>query len=618
MATQTAPNPVREKLMKGLAYQKSGEIEKAQRCYKQVLKKTPNNPDALNLIGVTYRQLGFPKRAIEFIQKAIASNPNQSSFYANLARAMMDVGTDPDSLLAVSHKALSLNPVEREALNIKGIALTSLERWEEAEVTFQTVLKSFPNFGDAVQNFGLLLRKQKEHERALDLFNRAIQLMPGVAINYVERARCRLELEDLKVSRQELQDALARFPENADLQHEYARMCFKSGAVAEGLPYAERAIHENEKDPHRRVTFGVMQYSVGNFEAAIQSLDTARQLSPADMPTAEWNLSLSLMAAGRLKEAWEYHEARFRDDLSTVVCREFDVPKWDGEPARDSTVMIWNDQGVGDAIRNASLVHSVLENHEDVIFEAPVKLYPLFKRSFPDAKVRPSKFDVETKMPTIDDYDCHCCVADLGAYYRREITDFQCGRAPFLSFDKEKAQLFHTRLGAAGEKPVVGVSWRSGNLAPWRARWYLSILDFSPILETPDITFVNLQYGALEKELTWLREAKNINLHAWDDIDLRDDLDSAAALTACVDLVITANTSVGDLAGALDVPCWRFGSISTVILLGEQNPPWYPSTTYYKIQPDERAVDIVPALCVDLAAWEATANIGARKERLGL
>ncbi|MDN3718843.1 tetratricopeptide repeat protein [Roseibium salinum] len=69
MATQTAPNPVREKLLKGLSYQKSGEFEKAQRQYKQVLKKAPHNADALHLLGVTYRQLGFPKRAIEYIQK---------------------------------------------------------------------------------------------------------------------------------------------------------------------------------------------------------------------------------------------------------------------------------------------------------------------------------------------------------------------------------------------------------------------------------------------------------------------------------------------------------------------------------------------------------------------
>ena len=139
MATQTAPNPLREKLVKGLSYHQSGEIEKAQRCYKLVLKKAPTNPDALNLLGVTYRQLGSPKKAVEYIQKAIAQNPNQASFYANLARAMMDIGTDSESMLAVSEKALSLNPKEREALNIKAIALTGLQQFEEAEAIFSLI-----------------------------------------------------------------------------------------------------------------------------------------------------------------------------------------------------------------------------------------------------------------------------------------------------------------------------------------------------------------------------------------------------------------------------------------------------------------------------------------------
>lgn len=618
MATQTANNPAREKMLKGLSYQKSGEIEKAQRCYKQVLKKSPNHPDALHLLGVTYRQQGYPKRAVEYIQKAIKANSNQAPFYANLARAMMDIGTDPGSLVAVSDKALSINPTEREALNIKGISLTALEEWETAEETFHTLLKSHPGFAEGYQNYGLLMRKQKEFEKAALFFQKAVQMMPEVVVNYVELARCRMELEDFQKSLPELVLALKKFPKDGDILHEYARLNFKMGEVQRGLPYAEEAISENPLDPHRRVTLGVMRYSVGDFSGAIDALNSAREVAKTDIAAADWNLSLSHMAAGDLEKAWQFHKARFADDAATVVRRVFDVPEWDGSPLSNKKIMIWNDQGVGDAIRNATLVHDVLKVHDDVIFEAPIKLASLFKRSFPDALVRPSHFDAKSFEATIHDYDTHCCVTDLVGYFRKDFASFSQARRPYLKFDLEKARLLHDRLGKNADKPVVGVAWRSGNLAPWRARWYLSIMDFGPIFETPEVTFVNLQYGALEKEINWVRKAKGIDFHAWEDVDLRDDMETAAALTACVDLVITANTSVGDLAGALDIPCWRFGSLSTVILLGQENPPWYPSTKYFRITPDQRAQDIVPDLEKELRAFVSTIDIEQRRDRLQL
>jgi len=619
MATQTAANPLREKLLKGLAYQKSGEFEKAQRCYKQVLKKVPKNADALHLLGVTYRQLGFPKRALEYIQKAIEINPGQAPFYANLARTMMDIGSDPDSLVAVSKKALSLNPNETEALNIKGIALTTLEEWDEAEQTFETLIALRPGFGDAYQNFGLLLRKQKKFEQALTFFERAVEMLPNSAINYVGRARCRIELDQLKQSEEELTVALQKFPDDADLAHEFARLCFKNGEIDEGLPFIERALEYAPKDPDIHVTYGVMLHSNGRFGDATTALRRAADLFPASQrATAEWNLSLAYFANGQMEEGWDLHKSRLDANLATVIQRKFDVPEWEGEDIGKKSILVWNDQGIGDAIRNVSVVHDLCDRFENVILEAPVKLEPLFKRSFPEIVVRPSQFDRETLEATRDDFDTHCCISDLGFHLRRNVSDFEAARRPFLNFNREKSLEFIERLGPAADKPIVGVSWRSRNLAPARARWYLSITDFSPVIETEGVTFVNLQYAALEKELRWAKEAKGVTLHNWDDVDLMDDLDTAAALTACMDLVVSANTSVADLTGGLDVPCWRFGSISTVILLGQQNSPWYQSTKYYRIKPDQRAKDIVPDLADDLENWIKTADTTARRERLGL
>ena len=137
----------------------------------------------------------------------------------------MDLRSDPDSLLAVSKQSPVAQPKEKEALNIKGIALMALGQSDEAEEIYQRLLVDHPNFGDAYRNYGLLLRNNGDYEKALAFFNKAALLSPDNPENYIERARCRLETKDLKNSQKELTYALARFPDNADLKHEAAVSC---------------------------------------------------------------------------------------------------------------------------------------------------------------------------------------------------------------------------------------------------------------------------------------------------------------------------------------------------------------------------------------------------------
>ncbi|MEP4034018.1 tetratricopeptide repeat protein [Roseibium polysiphoniae] len=619
MAPKTAANPLMEKMHKALAYQKQGEIEKAQRLYKLVLKKVPNNPDANHLLGVCYRQLGFPKRAMEYIQKAIKLADDRAPFYANLARTMSDLpGTTPETTLAVTQKALSLDPNIIEAQNLHAIALSKLDRLEEAEEIFQRLIVRNPEHPDAYRNYGILLRDNGDHDKATVLLFKCTQLEPENSDNHVQLARARHEAEQFKQSEGELEAALARFPDDGDICHQMARLQFKLGEAVKGLPYAQKAVKLRPNDPHSHVTLGVHLHSLGRFDEAVKYLSEGVRLSKTPLPAADWNIAIALLAAGRFKEGWAQHAARLEDPTSTSVKRTFEVPEWDGAPLDGRKLLLWNDQGIGDAIRNASFVDELTHFGGKIVLETAEKLVPLCQRSFDAVEVRKGQYDPDSLEATADDYDLHFCLADSGKYLRPDVNSFHKAKSPYLRFDRDRAQDYLARMGAKSEKPLIGIAWRSGNLATWRARWYLSAPEAKPILETPDAIFVNLQYGALARELEFIREGLGVDMQAWDDIDLKDDMDAAAAMTACVDLVITANTSVGDLAGALAVPCWRFGSVHTVILMGEQNPPWFPNTTYYRIQPEERATDVAPRIAADLKDWVGNADISPRMHRLGL
>lgn len=618
MATQTAPNPLREKLVKGLSYHQSGEIEKAQRCYKLVLKKAPTNPDALNLLGVTYRQLGSPKKAVEYIQKAIAQNPNQASFYANLARAMMDIGTDSESMLAVSEKALSLNPKEREALNIKAIALTGLQRVEEAEAIFKSLLLSNPNHGEVYTNYGLLLRKNNRFEEALTFFKRAEILAPDNVENCIEQARCRLELKQFDASLEAIDKALERFKDNPLLLHEKARVLFSISRAHEGLKYAEEAVRGTPGNYHCKVTLGVHYLMLGRGQDSIDILQKAKEEAPGGVISGlDWNLSLAYLSMGNLETGWDIHAARFEDKKATSQRREFPKPEWEGEDISDKTVLLWGDQGLGDALKCGTMFLDIQARAKKLILEVSAKSVPFFQNSFPEILVRPGT-PKDDQAPEDADYDITANMVDLARYFRRDFESFKKAPYPVYKFNQEKAREYLGRLPDADKKPIIGVSWRSRNLEKYRARYYLSAPDFAPILDAEDAIYVNLQYMALQKELDFLVARSEGKFTYFPDVDLFNDLMAAADLTAICDVVVSANTSVADMAGILGVPCVRFGPVEPALLLGQANPPWYPSMKYIYIDETHPTVEMVPQVIQVMREELAAGYPGKRNKRLGL
>ncbi|MBN9669925.1 tetratricopeptide repeat protein [Roseibium aggregatum] len=621
MATQTAlkpaQDPIREKLIKGLSYQQAGEIERAKRLYKQVLKKAPKNADALHLLGVSYRQQGYPKRALEYIGKAIAVDPNQSPFYANLARTMLDLGTDADSLLAVVNKALTLNPKEREARNIKGIALTRKQEFAEAEYIFQSLVVEYPDFADAYQNFGTLLMDAKQEEHAINFFTKVLMLDPDNVDAYIQRARCRMKLKQYEPSQYELSEALEKFPGNSDIEHEAARLLFSMNETRKGVEYARKSLASDPENYHKAITLGVCLLMYGAVEEALETVLLAQKLSPPDNTTVKWNLSLVYLANGDLKNGWAYHRARFEDPATNVHKRKFEVPEWQGEDISDKTVLVWTDQGLGDALKSGTMLPELISRAGKVIVELSEKGAKFMQYSFPEAVFRRSAMN-EDMTAKNSDYDLHVNIGDMVDFFRQDLDAFKNAPCPVYTFEKDRARAYLNRLPGHEAKPVIGFSWRSKNLAANRARYYLSAPGIAPVLESRDAIFVNLQYSALDKELDFFKAQFPERFNVLEDVDLFDDLLGAAALTACCDFVVSANTSVADMAGILDVPAIRFGQQEPALLLGQKNPPWYPSMTYMHPYVDRPCSDFVPEIIAELDRHLEDWTPERRNKRLGI
>ncbi|NBN78328.1 tetratricopeptide repeat protein [Microvirga tunisiensis] len=620
MNVKSAAAGTLETLRKALALQQAGEIEKAQRLYKAVLKKNPTSADALNLLGVTYRQLGFPKRAVEFIRKAIALAPDRGPYHANLARALSDLPeTTPQEILEAAERALGFAPQLPEARNLKAISLTKLGREAEAEELLLKLIADQPSYADAYRNYGILLRDREDHQKALEFFDTAVQLDPSNAETWVQRARARFELEQYDQDLRELLVAEKLFPQNGDIQHELARLYFRIGDSHLGLPHAEAAVAAEPTNAGRLVTLGVIYQTLRRSKDALDALAKARANWFEDIPTAEWNMSLAYLGLGNLELGWKMHSARFRTGLSSTLARKFERPEWDGSDLSGKTILLWNDQGVGDAFRSGTMIPEIIAQAGHVIVELSQKLLPPFQRSFPEATVRLATFESVTLKATQHDYDCQICISDLAHYLRKDFPSFRKARHPVFRFNQDRAREFHDRIPDARAKPVVGVSWRSRNLSPARAKSYLSVPEFAPIVETPGIIFVDLQYIAIAREIDFLVKGRGANLVHFEDVDQFNNLEDAAALANCCDLVLTVNTSVSDIAGSHGLPCWTFGQEVPQFMLGQEVTPWYDDFNYTVLEPGQPVVTLVPELVSRLEHWrDHDWSPEARLTRLGL
>jgi hypothetical protein len=158
-------------------------------------------------------------------------------------------------------------------------------------------------------------------------------------------------------------------------------------------------------------------------------------------------------------------------------------------------------------------------------------------------------------------------------HLRKRLADFP--RAAFLKADPERRAGYRARLEALGPGPYVGICWRSMVMGAKRGKYYSPIDAWGPVLKLPGITFVNLQYGVVADELARAREQHGITIHNFAELNLKDDLDGAAALTDACDLVISAPTAAAALAGALGRETWFLVASRVWPQLGTEQYPWY-------------------------------------------
>jgi hypothetical protein len=279
-----------------------------------------------------------------------------------------------------------------------------------------------------------------------------------------------------------------------------------------------------------------------------------------------------MLYIGGLAEGWKDWLLRHETDKKS----RFIQPWWDGSDPQGKTILVWNEQGLGDEIIFASMLPELQAQDAKIILEANQRLVPLFARSFPDIEVIPRQ---TPPHPRTLDAALQVSSEGMGPFFRAGMKDFTGGK-PFLRCDEAKRAALRKKYEGFGKKRIIGISWRSK--AKLVGLYKSSELkEWASLLSMPDTLFVDLQYGDTAEERKSFPQ-----LYHDPEIDQMQDMDAFAAQVAACDAIVTVSNTAAHVAGALGVPTHVMLHAARGVLWywfkESDRSPWYASARLYR------------------------------------
>jgi tetratricopeptide (TPR) repeat protein len=558
------------KFEKGVALHQQGKLADAERFYVEVLRQQPKHFDALHLLGVIALQTQRTERGVELIRKAIGLNAKVAAAHSNLGTALRDLKRPADAL--VSHdRAIALKPDFAEAYSNRGIALLDLKRPADALVSHDKAIALKPDYAEAYNNRGTVLRDLKRPADALVSYDKAIALKPDYAEAYSNRGTV---LRDLKRPA----DALVSYDKAIALQPDYAEAYSNRGNAlldlkrpADALVSYDKAIALKPDYAEAYSNRGTALSDLKRPADALVSYDKAIALKP-DYAEAYLNQGLCLLLTGRFEQGLRQYEWRKKRDEPLGV-RPYPQPVWLGENnIAGKTLFIYWEQGLGDTIQFCRYAKLVEARGTKVIMSVQQPLLGLLKQISPTIQIIN-----QNEEPTHFDY--HCSLLSLPLAFGTTLETIPA-KHEYLKADEELRSLWSARLPPK-TKPRIGVVW-SGRIAHHNDHnRSIELQQFLAIFST-GADWICLQNEIRKKDLAVLQQNNCIALFG---NDLRDFSDTAA-LVDLMDLVITVDTSVAHLAGAMGKPVWILlpHNPDWRWLLDRNDSPWYPSARLFRQQ----------------------------------
>ncbi len=554
-------------LQQALQLHQAGQLADAGEIYKSVLQQDPDNADALNLMGVILQAAGDLDGAIKLITRATEVAPDFAAPFVNLGNALQLAGR-VDEAVDAFRSAATLAPDQAEAVNNLASALNELGRHEEALEACLKAIELTPRLGAAHTNMGNALAGLERLDEALESYEKALEIDPADSNAYYNLGNAYSDLGDLESALEHYRKSVSLDASNAEKHYNHANTALALDLYEDAVDGFERALAIDPDYIDAHCNLGATFQKMNRTGEAIGYLERALQSEP-DSPDLHWNLSLALLQHGDYERGWREYEWRWKTPTFAAFQRDFGKPQWQGEDLDGRTILIDAEQGFGDGIQFSRYAPMVAERGGRVILECRAQL----NRLFGTLGGIDDRIDLGRSLP---DFDLHVPLMSLPHIFATTAETIP-DQVPYLA--APEGTPVDSRIGGA-EGLKIGFAWAGSPTRVDNHKRSCQFDLFEPLFEVPGTSFFSLQVGSFQEQLIQSDAAARV-------VDLADDLgdfgDTAAAIEA-LDLIISVDTSVLHLAGALGKPAWGLMSKPTGFLWQSerQDSPWYPTIRLFR------------------------------------
>ena len=614
----------------GQALKADRRSSEAERAYGEAIRLDGMNALARTGLGELKIATGRPEEAAREFELALKRQPALAPAQLGLGNALALMGQN-EQALEHYEQALALRPCLPEAEFAAGFVLARLGKPKQAEARYRRALVLRPDFAAAWMNLGSLLRESAAADEAYAeaALLRAVELRPDLIAGWInlailERERRRpaeaeaylrkafaLNPEQVETLvawcqfRAAERDpagawgwlgwALAREPDNSEAVNMQGILLHTEGRFADAIETFERA--EALGNRVAASNRGNSLLDMGRMEEALRAHRTAVERDPSHAG-AQYNLALTQLRLGDWLQGWPAYEARWRFREVHRSPRVFRQPRWHGEPLEGRRVLLHAEQGLGDTIQFCRYATLVAARGGTAILQvqAPVERLMRTLPAVRAGQVQTALLGARRGGPP--EFDLECPLLSLPAVFGSTVETVPwpgayLGADPELASEK-RVRTPHVRPNLHGsprpnldpnphlaERPLrIGLAWAGNPRYKADRQRSMGVQTLLPLLRTPGINWISLQKGEAAEQLSGLRG----DVFVWDGSSQDKDLAETAALVATLDLVITTDTCIAHLTGAMAKPVW-------ILLphLGDwrwmqeiETTPWYPTARLFR------------------------------------
>lgn len=561
--------------------------------------------------GITLAVLGRHEEAIDCYENALSDKTNYAAAYYNKGLSLVALKRF-DVALENFKQAFSLEPTPYVHLNI-ALTLKELGFFSEAKKKLEKIITIFPDFAEAHLNLGNIYRKDKQLHAAMSSYQKAINLNPYFTKAYLNMGFVLSELKSYD-------EAIRAFRwvvdhETTESDAEYSSSLALAGmgeALAkldrldEALRTHQKALDKKNDDTDAAFSIAVTLSDLHKYEDAIIAYERSVRLNPED-PTAHFVGGYIFSAVGRLEDAEnsynkaltyknDYHDARLNLSFIQLLRGQFKIGFENYEARKlcddpygttnlkfpdlisindisSQTVCVFTEQGLGDIIHFSRYLDLLVQRNAQVVCAARNSMINILKT------INPKILVVDEEALDIK-ADFKIALMSLPRLFETRLEKIPV-RVPYIFAESDRIGYWSKRIGLDGFR--IGICWQGSAAKIDRGRSF-SVRQFEEIAKIPSVRLISLHKGDGESQLTNLPSGMSVETLGEDfDAGPGAFLDTAAVMKN-LDLVITSDTAVAHLAGALGVPVWIALQVipDWRWMLERTDSPWYPTARLFR------------------------------------